>query len=232
VAVLCLAATAACASGGVATRASSSGHASTTASNDVSLVAQATVPVIDVYGSPSDTKPAQALHSPDPSGAPLVFLVRRVAAPWVFAYLPVRPNGSSGWFHLADVRLFEHDFRIVVQLRAHEIKVYEGSKVVDAEPIAVGKKETPTPGGIYYTKELLKPTNPAGPYGPYAYGLSGFSNVLMTFGSGDGVIGIHGTNDPSALGHDVSHGCIRMSNDGITKLAHLLPLGVPVDIET
>jgi lipoprotein-anchoring transpeptidase ErfK/SrfK len=42
------------------------------------------------------------------------------------------------------------------------------------------------------------------------------------------VIGIHGTNDPSGLGKDVSHGCIRMSNTGINKLARILPLGVPV----
>lgn len=40
----------------------------------------------------------------------------------------------------------------------------------------------------------------------------------------------HGTNDTSGLGRDVSHGCIRMSNDGITLLARTLPLGVPVEI--
>ena len=31
--------------------------------------------------------------------------------------------------------------------------------------------------------------------------------------------------------HDASHGCIRMSNAGITKLAQVLPLGVPVTVE-
>ena len=79
-------------------------------------------------------------------------------------------------------------------------------------------------------KELLRPPDPDGPYGAYAYGLSGFSNVLSRFNGGDGVIGIHGTNDPSGLGKDVSHGCIRMSNAGITKLARILPLGVPIEI--
>ena len=54
--------------------------------------------------------------------------------------------------------------------------------------------------------------------------------MLTSFAGGDGVIGIHGTNDPSTLGKDVSHGCIRMSNSGITKLAKILPLGVPVQI--
>jgi lipoprotein-anchoring transpeptidase ErfK/SrfK len=102
--------------------------------------------------------------------------------------------------------------------------------VIDREPVGIGRKNTPTPSGLYYTKELLRPPNPDGPYGAYAYGLSGFSNVLSRFDGGDGVIGIHGTNDPSGLGKDVSHGCIRMSNAGVTKLARILPLGVPIEI--
>ena len=108
--------------------------------------------------------------------------------------------------------------------------MYQGGTIVDVEPVGLGTRDTPTPGGSYYTKELLRPPNPNGPYGPFAYGLSGFSNVLTDFAGGDGVIGIHGTNDPSLLGHDVSHGCIRMSNAGITNLVSVLPLGVPVDI--
>ena len=145
-------------------------------------------------------------------------------------YLPVRPNGSMGWVPTNQVKLTQHNYRIVVETGAHRITVYKGWQIIDQEPIGVGKAETPTPGGHYYLKELLQPTNPNGAYGPYAYGLSGFSNVLSDYAGGDGVIGIHGTNDPAALGHDVSHGCIRMSNDGITRLAQVLPLGVPVDI--
>ena len=61
-------------------------------------------------------------------------------------------------------------------------------------------------------------------------GISGFSTVYQSFGSGDGRIGIHGTNVPSALGQAVTNGCVRMSNTGITKLKEMLPLGVPVDI--
>ena len=32
------------------------------------------------------------------------------------------------------------------------------------------------------------------------------------------------------VGHDVSHGCIRMYNTDITYLARLLPLGTPIRI--
>ena len=67
--------------------------------------------------------------------------------------------------------------------------------------------------------------------GPWAFARSGFSEVLHSFGEGGtGVLGLHGTGDPSSIGRDVSNGCIRMSNAGITKLADLLPLGTPVEI--
>jgi lipoprotein-anchoring transpeptidase ErfK/SrfK len=193
-------------------------------------VAQATVRRVGVYTTPAAATPTRALANPQPSGAPLVFLVQEQRPGWLRVLLPVRPNGSSGWIHTAQVRLSHHDFRIVVALGAHTITVYRGTRIIDREPVGIGRKDTPTPGGFYYTKELLRPPNPNGAYGPYAYGLSGFSNVLRSFGGGDGVVGIHGTNDPSGLGKDVSHGCIRMSNAGISKLAGILPLGVPVQI--
>jgi lipoprotein-anchoring transpeptidase ErfK/SrfK len=78
--------------------------------------------------------------------------------------------------------------------------------------------------------ELLKSGNPDGPYGPYAFGLSGFSNSLKSFAGRDPVIGLHGTNQPQLLGRDVSNGCIRLSNEAITRLASMLPLGTPVEI--
>ena len=54
--------------------------------------------------------------------------------------------------------------------------------------------------------------------------------MLNEFAGRDGVLGLHGTNFPQGIGTDVSHGCIRMSNHAITKLAHTLPIGTPVTI--
>ena len=143
----------------------------------------------------------------------------------------MRPNGSTGWIKATDVRLTEHDYRMTIRLtRPPPHRDAGASGVILTAPIGVGTATTPTPGGLYYTKELLRPPRPDGVYGPYAYGLSGFSNELTTFDGGDGVIGIHGTNDPAGLGKDVSHGCIRMPNADILKLVEQvkLPLGVPV----
>ncbi len=213
----------------------------TTSNPNVSIVAtaKANLAKVGVYDSEGADKPSRTLDNPQPSGAPLVFLVKDLNDDWANVYLPVRPNGSTGWVKRSDVDLTKHDWRILVELVSHRITVYchdscpngpVPNDVFLQEPIAVGKQDTPTPGGVYYIKELLKPPNPNTVYGPYAYGLSGFSNVLSTFNGGEGVIGIHGNNDASVLGTDVSHGCIRMSNPGITRLATVLPLGVPVDI--
>jgi len=180
-----------------------------------------------------------ALANPQPSGAPLVLLVQEQQGEWLKALLPVRANGSTGstgWVHRSEVTLSQHRYQIVVQLGAHRITVFDGTDVLLTEAIGVGTADAPTPGGLYYTTALVEPEDsrgryqPDGPYGPYAYPLSGFSEVLFDFAGGDGRIGIHGTNDPSGLGHDVSHGCIRMSNAGITRLAGILPLGVPVEV--
>ena len=87
------------------------------------------------------------------------------------------------------------------------------------EPVAVGKPSTPTPNGQFFAVELLNAGNPGGAYGPYAFTLSGYSNVYQTFGSGDGAVGMHGTNEYSSVGNDASHGCVRLHNDAITRLA-------------
>jgi lipoprotein-anchoring transpeptidase ErfK/SrfK len=196
-----------------------------------SVVAQAKVPSVPVFDTSTTTTPSKSLPNPQPSGSPLVFLVQGGEGSRVHALLPIRPNGTTGWIERNDVTLSQHDYRIVVGLGAHKITVFKGDSVFEEEPIGVGTKDTPTPGGVYYTKELYKLPNATGPYGPFAYALSGYSDVLTDFAGGDGVLGIHGTNDPAAIGHDVSHGCIRMSNAGITKLAQTLPLGVPVEIQ-
>ncbi len=209
----------------------------TTAPPHTSVVAQAKVPSVAVFDAPDQPAPARTMDNPGPGGDPLVFLVKEQRPNWLNVYLPIRPNGSTGWIRPADVDLATHDYRILVDMGAHQITVWKGDDVFDQEPIGVGTTDTPTPGGLYYTAQLKQPVDKRGqpivngPYGPYAYGLSGFSDVLIDFAGGDGMIGIHGTNDPSSIGHDASHGCIRMSNEGITKLAENLPLGVPVDIQ-
>lgn len=230
-AALCASALAACSSSPTH-RASPPTPATTSTTVDpyLTVVAQAAVPSLDVYANPGDATPTQSLPNPRPLGGPLVLVIKQQQTGWLQAELPVRPNGSLGWIKLSDVTLTHHEYRIVVSLGQHQIWVYNGPLLLDNEPIGVGTEATPTPGGAYYTADFVKITQPDSPYGPYAYGLSGFSDVLTSFGGGPGQLAIHGTDDPNAIGTDVSHGCIRMSNAGITRLAGILPLGVPVQV--
>lgn len=195
-----------------------------------SIVAQATGSSVAVFRAPNAKRPFHVFPNPGASGSPLVFLVRRRVAGWDQVRLPMRPNGSLGWVRTRSVALALDPYRITVSLRAHRITVWKNDRTIVREPVAVGRSVLPTPTGIYYIAELLAQPNPSGAFGPYAFGLSAYSRVLYSFGGGPGQIGIHGTNEPALLGTNASHGCIRVANAVITRLARMLPLGTPVVI--
>lgn len=185
---------------------------------------------VDIYTSPTDAQPVSAMTSPNENGVGRVFLVQAKMPGWWEVLLPVQPNGRSGWIRATQVTASQTPYRIVVSRSRHMLQLYDNGAQVAQEPVAIGTTDTPTPGGRFYLTELLQPPDPNGLYGPYAFGLSGYSTSMSSFNGHAPVIGIHGTNEPALLGHDVSHGCIRLSNDAITRLAHTVPLGTPVDI--
>ena len=170
----------------------------------------------------------RTLVNPQPMGAPLTLLVKRQDGPWLEVFLPVRPNGSTGWVRGKDVRTAQVLYRLEISTAAHRLTLYRAGRLVATFAAATGTGGTPTPLGSFFLTELLAPTNPG--YGPYAYGLSAFSTVLTSFGGGPGQIGLHGTSETNSIGHSSSHGCIRLSNGDITTLSKLLPLGTPVTI--
>ncbi len=200
-----------------------------------SVVAQAVVPSVTARVAPADdAAEVTTLAHPTPVGSPLVFRAvpgGSAVAEWIEVQLPIQPNGTTGWVKRDDVTLFENPYRIEVDRGSHRLRVYHlGDLWVDTV-IAVGTGATPTPVGEFYLLELLAPPDPTGPYGPYAFGLSGFSEVLDSFGGAEtAIIGLHGTDEPEALGTDVSFGCIRLANDVMEQLATTLPLGTPVVI--
>jgi lipoprotein-anchoring transpeptidase ErfK/SrfK len=208
----------------------------TTLAAGTSFTAQPIGTEVAVHQAPEESSRSEAYPNPwqldeNPEhSVPQVFLVTEQNQDWAQVLLPVRPNGTTGWVKKSEVRLTPNRFRIEVSLGAHQITVYDGENVMIQEPVAIGKESTPTPTGKYYTRVLLKAPDPNTVYGPYAYGLSGHSEVLTEFNGGDAEVGIHGNNDASVLGQSVSAGCIRMSNESITRLAGILPLGTPVEI--
>ena len=150
---------------------------------------------------------------------------------WLHVYLPTRPNSSTGWIKESDVTVSPPlEYQIKVSLADHKVTLLHNGVVELEAPAAIGTAEDPTPTGtFYYTDPLDLANQPGTGYGVFAIGLSGHSNTLSEFDGGDGQIAIHGTDDEGTIGQDVSHGCVRVANDIILKLAKL-PLGTPVVI--
>jgi lipoprotein-anchoring transpeptidase ErfK/SrfK len=159
---------------------------------------------------------------------PLTFRVRDRRPGWVRVDLPTRPNHAVGWVRPAAVRFTTTRMHVTVDLRRHQLTLRDGKSIILKASVGLGRSVSPTPHGTAFVTDLIRPSDPKGFYGPYALGLSVHSSVYTSFEGGDGQIGIHGTNRPSALGRDVSHGCIRVRNATMRRLARSVPLGTPV----
>jgi lipoprotein-anchoring transpeptidase ErfK/SrfK len=195
-----------------------------------SLVATAIGAHIPVFRQPGDEDPFVSFSRRGEFREPRVFLVREVAGRWLRVLLPMRPNGASEWINGRNVQLSRNRFRVLVDLTDRRLTAFRGNEVVLRRIVAVGRRQSPTPTGLFFTTVLVRAPDPTGPYGPLAYGLSGFSEVYTEFAGGNGQIAIHGTNAPQLVGQAVSAGCVRMRNNDIVRVARLLPLGTPVRI--
>ncbi len=163
-------------------------------------------------------------------GSPRALLVTERRPGWVRVQLPVRPNGSAGWVPEGAVELVAGTHRVEVDVATRRLTVFAGDAVVLETAVAVGAPDAPTPTGTFAVIDRLQSPDPASPYGPFALGLSAHSDTISEFAGGDGQIGIHGTDDPASIGQAVSHGCVRVPNDVVARLAELLPLGTPVTV--
>ncbi|MDP9341745.1 MAG: L,D-transpeptidase family protein [Actinomycetota bacterium] len=199
------------------------------------IIGTAAVPRVVVRSAPSPKAPAvDSFAQTNPQGSPQTFdllqeTVDRHGDKWVEALLPVRPNGTTGWIQESDLALSWTPFSLDVDTHTFTITVFRSCQPAAQFPVGIGTGDTPTPIGRFYLGSLIKPLDPTGPYGDFAYGLSAYSDVITDWRWG-GLIGLHGTDDANSIGHDVSHGCIRMRNADISLLARVLPLGTPIII--
>jgi lipoprotein-anchoring transpeptidase ErfK/SrfK len=171
------------------------------------------------------------LSHPNADGAPLVLLVLARRPGGLLVRIPARPNGATGWIATADVATAVDPYALRVSLRQHQLTVSRLGVAVRTFRLGVGRPDAPTPTGRFFLTELVRPPDPRGPLGPVAFGISAFSDVYNEFAGGIGQIGLHGTNDPSSIGRNVSHGCLRVSVAAIRTLARLVPVGTPITID-
>ena len=148
---------------------------------------------------------------------------------WVRVRLPMLPNNTTGWVprnalsHYVKLRT-----HLYVDTRRQRLRLERGGRTVLRARVGVGQKRWPTPTGKFFIRNQLHGFD-SPIYGPLAFGTSARSAVLTDW-PGGGFIGIHGTNRPNLLPGRVSHGCIRMRNRDILRLAKLLPIGTPITI--
>jgi hypothetical protein len=152
---------------------------------------------------------------------------------WLRVALPDRPNGSSGWIREDFVRLSTTPWRITINRSSHVVTVFHNGRKARSFISVIGAPATPTPRGLYAIYEKLAQPDPKGFLGPWALHLTAFSDVLFNYGGGPGRVAIHGRDGSSLsdpLGSSRSHGCIRVDDANIIWMAHVIPLGTPVQI--
>jgi lipoprotein-anchoring transpeptidase ErfK/SrfK len=228
----------------------------------VCLAAVTSVPVVSAFAStPTRVQGTQELvvllsahsaHRAPEAGSPQVALVsahtsitgeqttlpvisRSIDAggvQWLHVMLAGRPDGLTGWISQQGTSPLVTPWRIVVDLAARRVRVYEDGRAVRLFRAVVGKSLTPTPTGQFFVEEVLRMA-PAEPGGPFALALSARSNALQEFEGGPGQIAIHGRDNlGGTLGTAASHGCIRIATASIDWLAARVGPGTPVTIES
>ena len=148
---------------------------------------------------------------------------------WYEVRLPILPNNSTGWVpRRALGNLYKVRTHLYVNRERFTAALKRDGRTIFTARVGVGRPSTPTPRGQFYVRDELAGFGVPF-FGPIVFGTNGRSAVLTEW-PGGGFIGIHGTNRPGILPGAVSHGCIRMVNRDIRRLAKLMSIGTPLTI--
>jgi hypothetical protein len=149
---------------------------------------------------------------------------------WVKMRVPGRPNGRIGWVPREALGGFHTThWKVVINLHRRRLVAYLDGHRRFVAPVGVGRPNTPTPTGQFWIRERFRIAKRSNPYWPWALGTSAYS--ILTDWPGGGIVGIHGDfGEPRKIPGDPSHGCVRMRDADIAKLAPLITLGTPVEI--
>jgi lipoprotein-anchoring transpeptidase ErfK/SrfK len=149
---------------------------------------------------------------------------------WAEVLLPKRPNGSRGWVLRDRMELTSTSIRVRIDVGDRRLSVFRDNRRILHVPVAVGQAGTPTPTGRWFAIAETLPGVPGAFLGTFILPITGFSETLNEFAGGDGRVAIHGTTLPALIGTRASHGCVRMYNSDVTRLARLALPGTPLAI--
>ncbi|MDI4644938.1 L,D-transpeptidase [Cohnella hashimotonis] len=116
--------------------------------------------------------------------------------------------------------LAEQPIEIVIDKTRHRLAVISGGVLLRNYEVGLGAKDTPTPEGTFVITEKVR--NPNGS----ATGAFGSRGMTLS----DTLYAIHGTDEPSSVGKDESHGCARMNKEDVEELFDLVQIGTKVTI--
>ena len=120
--------------------------------------------------------------------------------------------------------------RIVISIANRKLAVVEDGRVIKIYPTAVGADATPSPTGLFKIANRVPSPTWYGPHGKIVP--PGKANPLGTrwMGLNHRGYGIHGTNNQRSIGHNVSHGCIRMRKADVEELFEIVKVGDVVEM--
>ncbi len=197
-----------------------------------------------IYAAPAHVAPArtarveQRIHATTEWGTPTELLVVATARGsdgerWLRVDLDRRPNGTALWIEARFATLTVDHWSITVSRARRTVAIFYGGRRRRLFRAVVGKRSTPTPGGLFAVAAEIRQRNPDGFVGSWVVPLTAHSNVLHSFDGGDGQVALHGRGGASLLdplGSARSHGCVRIANSAIDWIARHVPIGTPVRI--
>lgn len=147
---------------------------------------------------------------------------------WTKVLLPSRPNAAAGWVLTRDVERRTTPYEVRVHLGSRTTEVLRDGRVLGTWTVAIGAAGTPTPTGRTFVLGLIQ--DPNQPFSDYIIPLGTHSNTLDSYGGGPGTVAFHGWPNASVFGQAISHGCIRVPDEGMDVLRQV-PLGSMVTID-
>ena len=130
---------------------------------------------------------------------------------------------------------------IKIDIKTNMLGVFQGEKLMAAYPVTVGSAHLASPIGEWkvsritkmptfrYDKEMLQHGQRSGNFHLLPPGPRNPVGVMWIALNKKG-IGIHGTNEPDSIGRAASHGCVRLANWDVVRLATKIKPGDHVSI--
>ncbi len=142
-----------------------------------------------------------------------------------------RRGARTGWLPASHVVLARQPWFIEINRSQRRLSLYHRGRLHLRTRVIIGAPSTPTPAGLFALHHIA-PNEASSPLGPYTLQLTAFSDVLHEFAGGPGRIAIHGMRGALVvpLGSRVSHGCVRVPNRTVRRLAARSRMGTPVFI--